>query len=401
MFLHRWLAPSLAAGLLWGCTKDECVSTDDCSAEKVCHRSACVFGPLDGLECLDDVDCGGVLRESEREYDCAGTRCRLRPPVGTTGDGGVRPDSGIPRADAGVTDSGVSDAGTDPTSGAFGRDEMFLVGTLQEGTGGVDLICNVLTPNTVFAGFESSLLSAKLRQTDGALLYVSEPMLNERTVRQFVRDPLLRDMNLDWVYPQNPEANDGIIATDQCQNSISQFFVHPSTGEVIYSCASATSTYYDSGGVFPTCADAFESVTEIGENSVLCRDNVLDSAGVEHLITPNPGWFVARPKPGGGFWGVLKNSSSGSFERWTITASGAASLDGSYAAIPPGYNPINADIPRWGNIDRLGRFYRWVGGASGGDDFIARFEADFTTSSIVYDESQDPICKLHSFTFLR
>ncbi|MBI2376694.1 MAG: hypothetical protein HYV07_22040 [Deltaproteobacteria bacterium] len=432
-FRSGWIFVLVAAGA--GCSSGDCLR-GNCARGELCFEGSCT--PAEEVECESDVDCNEEF-SAALAYQCVSGFCKITVPVTVVPDSGVRegrdggsmsfegrdggtvspPDTGPQRDAAEVTDGEAVDAGprdatpsvdAAPDSGtedgglvgpgSFEPGEMFVAGTLQEGAAGRDVICNVLSPNRVSAGFSSSLLSAKIRQTDGALLYISETFSpRTQVLRQFAPDPLLRDEDLRWVYPSSPEANDSAVSTPECPSDVNKFFLHPLTGDAIYGCSGAA-TLYGPTGPIASCPDSFDNVVDVGADSILCGRSVIDAAGTARPMTSTPSWFVTRPKPGGGFWGVRNNSDL--FERWTITATGGVSLDGTYAPVPTGYYAINADVPRWGNIDSGGRFYRWVGNrAAVGTDSIARFESDFSTVSIVYDESTDPICKLHAFNFLR
>ena len=62
---------------------------------------------------------------------------------------------------------------------------------------------------------------------------------------------------------------------------------------------------------------------------------------------------------------------------------------------------VNGDVPAWGNLDRNGNFYRWVADPEdvGLQDSIARMSGDFTTTEVVFDDTQTT-CKLHAFSFI-
>jgi hypothetical protein len=149
----------------------------------------------------------------------------------------------------------------------------------------------------------------------------------------------------------------------------------------------------------PLCPDAYEYPSAISvEGTLLCNTSVIAPNGTRTNFSTLGGYFVARPKPNGGFWAVT--NSGGSYERWSIDIDGTTSKDGTYLNAE-GWKGINVDGVSWSSIDGSGRFYRWATQTNASvDTTVVRFENDFVTTTVVYDESKKPICRLFQFSFI-
>lgn len=304
------------------------------------------------------------------------------------GSGGSSAGSGAAGAGGAVY---IDDCALPLGPDVFDPSRMYVLGTISEGSGDLDVFCDVMNPEPPSMGFPpfaSGVMS--VRPTDCRLLYAYEG-----AVREFRHDTTSN------LYPTAPLDNDIVVPTPGCTEAWT-FEIDPVSGAMVHGC---DGVWFDAqGNPFEACGELDELLALDGHGAKFCGDFVVDGNGVSHPIElPSPGYdelFVVRAKPGGGFWGV-RNVEGETFERWTVASDGTATLDGTYAPLPPGTYAVNADVPDWGNLDRSGNFYRWVREPEGEGlaDSIARMSGDFTTSEIVFDDTRST-CKLHAFSFV-
>jgi hypothetical protein len=309
----------------------------------------------------------------------------------TTTDTSAGTTTGTTTTDTTSTTTGT----TGPGAGVFDADRMYVIGTLQEGAGGLDVFCDVLDPEHPSGGFPSSWApapaavqrNAYVRPIDGRLVYLAKGV-----VYAFEPDAL---GSSPAQYPKQPLANDAVVPTPGCAG-VTAFHVLTADNSVVYTCGEG---WFDDVGVaFPTCPEPGGPLRIDDYGAQLCEGSVLDPAGKSHARAPSPPFVSVRAKADGGFWGVAVGDT-GLFERWSIDHDGATTLDGTYAPLPDGLTKVNADVPGWVSLDAIGNLYRWAE-ADALVDVVVRFSADFQGAEIVYDEATKPACKLHGFNFV-
>jgi hypothetical protein len=411
------VAASLSAWPLFpACKKSSCVANGDCPSFNQCCGGACIGIDEACVECGIDSDCAG------HDQVCRANRCVARvvnadagpasdamSPLDGAAQDAVDMDQGtqdaIASPDVGV-DGGASDAIA--SGGMFNPYEMYFLGEVKKFPGN-DLMCDVRTPNLGAAGFSVFTSDWKIRPSDGVIIYI-DGVLGGSTLRQFVPDLTYDSTNPDAGYPVNPVSNDPIVPTPACHtvgSTIAQFFIHPGDSSIIYRCQTNDKHWFDSSGAGrylcdPNNAFAGSPLAIAEDGSSFCaffQDATIWSGTTAMKVTPKVNFFVVRPRSGGGFWAVTHppadaGANAGRYERWYIDTLGTAAYDGVYAAYPSGFQPSGGDNPEVGNLDDSGRFYRWgTVNSSTTSNVIARFEADFSGASIIYDSSTNPICK--------
>jgi len=319
-----------------------------------------------------------------------------------------QPDAGrdAGSVDAGLLDAGLLDAGRcgagGPDAGlpappSFDSREMLLMGTLSPGAFGTAVLCELSRPETAypgfagFAGYPAPALRVgrpTVRPSDGSLYYLSNGVL-----RRFVPDGVITQT--PWTYPQDPEANDPVVPTPGCGTATTDSFLIRPDGSILHHCGAAWRDWC--GAVVPICPGVVAFSEDGAAYCAGTRDEVTDPSGVVRRLTGALSFTSVRSKPGGGFWGVLRLSAN--WERWTISNSGVATKDGTFALPPPGTQAVNTDIQGWAHIDGFGNYYRWFNDPRSGisNDLVMKFSADFSTASVVYNEGDAGVmCRYHA-----
>jgi len=325
---------------------------------------------------------------------------------GGTSSGGVPFDAG-PSGEGGLGDGGGGDleGGVIPPLDAMDPKGMLLLGTLQEGASGMDVLASLANGNVFSSGF-SYLTDARhglIHPTDG-FVYRDD----NRTVRRFVSDPNPK-LNISgtsryWVdYPKDTLANDPILPMLPCTNDVEKVLYAPDTGKYFHTCRTSANDLRDeAGAVVATCPGA--GVLAVGYNkTILCRDTVYDSAGVSHPIDPLvPTGVAYRGKSDGTFHlvGATGVGTGVTYALWNVVpATGAGTKVYDYAKLA-GFSIVNSDVRGWIEIDAQARLYRWgssTTAATTTTDVIARF--DDKIGELVYDETNVYV-KMHGSTMI-
>ena len=221
----------------------------------------------------------------------------------------------------------------------------------------------------------------------------------------YLTDSVLRTFEVDdsgspvsrWS-PRPRVEDDPVVETPPCDDDRIEAFILDSEGVPAYRCRPDNEpTWYRDGEPLPSCPDEKYPRRIAVNSAILCDQSVIDPEGTTHEIRDPVDAFVHRVRPEGGFWGVVERDQE--YERWRTDDDGTTTLEGVYAAPPDGWRRSNADVPGWANIDGHGAFYRW-GAFDSIDDTIVRFHEDFQSAEVIYDEADDPLCKLHGSNFL-
>lgn len=275
----------------------------------------------------------------------------------------------------------------------FDPGEVYLLGTLSEGSCGADAIAHWATPNNAATGFDCYLDEdrAQVRPTDGRLVYTNT---FEDLVREFHCDA--NGCPVGSGYVTNAQANDTIIATpcgSSATQEVSQFRLS-AQGLLFHTCQSSGGKWRDLTGTV-IHDEMNDAVVSFGFNGwVLTQTKVLNTGTHASLpITglPSRSWVTSRAKDNGTFWVVVAAASmSTQPELWEIGTDGSAKKVGEYPAAPPdtraGYN---------NRLDATGALF------SMGDDttvtfqdIILRFQVG-GSADVVYSEGDHPLVKIH------
>ncbi len=164
---------------------------------------------------------------------------------GSAGDGGTSdagPSDGGP-PDSGVADAGPADSGALPPSDGGLSNVVRLLGRLTATTPPTWAVARLAVPNDAQVGFPPNMLaSTAVVRPSGSIVYL-DAMAGQ--VREFVPDPYEAGAGGTAVYPTMPTANDPAFNTSPCSstNPVSDFWVWPDTGGVVYRCATGASSY--------------------------------------------------------------------------------------------------------------------------------------------------------------
>ncbi len=376
------------------------------AAEVRAFRGASKTGPALAVVVAIPSDAGALeldagLRSDAGPFDAGTPPDSGSPPDAGRSDAGAdagqRPDAGQPPdggrggGDAGLDAGANPDAGRDAgisvplTDGGLDPNEVYLMGTLSEGTCGLRALAHWSTPNMGSAGFDCSFdgRQAVIRPSDRRLLYFNS---FENLLREFHEDGPASVM-----YPTNVLANDRVIPTPPC-NTVGRFLVAPDS-LVLHQCPTDVNPLRDETGTV-----IFNGVTEevlaVGPGRVLLTTRrVIDTgAGVSHPLT----WPVmlaqevvtVRWQPPSSFLVVLQLATP---TLWEVQTNGTATLRGAFSPLPAQVMGAFG-----GKLDGSGRLVQQARDATQPfTDVIVRRERGGTTS-VVYSEAMSPLVRLHA-----
>lgn len=265
--------------------------------------------------------------------------------------------------------------------------KVWLIGTLHQGSSGLDLVCNPLDPDHPMAGFPNYDHSFAITKRHG-LIY---SIVSADETRSWVNDAVLGTLNRN--YPGNVIQNDPIVPMACPDGSHSSRYVeHPGTGELFHWCRGGAQDLLigDMGTMMSVPCDVHALGTD---GSMACLSAVVDAGGTLHVLNLNGFQVAVRALPaarGPGFWLVVKAASNPeTWSRFIVLPDGTMTLDADLGSIPTDW--LASGFP--GAIDGDGNF--WSLTSKGGVDGIAEFVAG-SPARIVYSEDvNDPLCKAH------
>ncbi|KYF96700.1 hypothetical protein BE17_31850 [Sorangium cellulosum] len=275
--------------------------------------------------------------------------------------------------------------------------QVYLAGTLSEGSCGRDALTHWSSPGSAVVGFDCSVdeRSARIRSTDGRLLYTN------------VFEDLLREFRCDDCpfrggdYPAAPLDNDTVLRTPPCTQGLdplSGFLVSPA-GAVLHRCRSDAATWYDESGRV-AYADPEDPLLHLGYG-----DLALAARSVVRLATsaslPIAGLpedrllHTVRARAPDSFLLVLESEhptdDGGSQELWEVDGDGAATRLGAFPPLPAGAMQVSAYTSK---LDGCGALLQFGGGPGVLEDVIVRRHID-GASEVVYTEATAPLVKIH------
>ncbi len=271
----------------------------------------------------------------------------------------------------------------------FDPSQVYLFGTLSEGTGGRQAVAHWSTPDHAVVGWGDGVnnFQVYVRPTDGRMLY------NDVIV------PAVREFHCDtcpWEdgasYPMMAEENDPIIG--ECTPlgaTFLEFLVAPD-GTFLTRCSGA---WYDSTGESRYAGEA-GSLLHLGYD-----DWALGQAGVVSLVdgsvaaelSPQLGETIAiRADPAGGFFVVLGEHAAP--EMVHVALDGAMESVGVFPPLPEGHLAFEGGV-----LDGCLALYQQGRGPDTSEDLILRRALDDETR-IVYTEALEPVVKIHISTLM-
>ncbi|KYF60541.1 hypothetical protein BE11_11725 [Sorangium cellulosum] len=309
------------------------------------------------------------------------------------GDGGAGAGGG----DAGGGAPDCSGASAAVTGDVLDPHQVYLAGTLSEGSCGRDAVAHWSSPGSAVVGFDCHVdeRSARIRPSDGRLLYTN------------VFEDLLREFRCDDCsfrgndYPEAPLDNDPVLLTPPCADGLAPltgFLVSPA-GAVLYRCRSDEATWYDESGRV-AYADPEDPLLHLGHG-----DLALAARSVVHLatsaslpITGLPGdrlLHTVRARAPDSFLLVLESErptdDGSSQELWQVDGDGAATRLGAFPPLPAGAVQVSAYTSK---LDGCGALLQFGGGTGVLEDVIVRRHIG-GASEVVYTEAADPLVKIH------
>lgn len=270
-----------------------------------------------------------------------------------------------------------------PTS--FDPTRVYLIGTLQEGRQGAELICSTSLPRTVSFGWVFEDLIKVIHPTLRQVLYTGY----ERGLFLFVPDVIPEGSQLD--YPPNPGANDIQIPTPACGTDVGEVVVNPIDGEIWYSCLDSDQWYDERGTLMDTCSSGGLGEPGTGilllgyDGSMYCGFEIRDATGTDRPIThPAGNLEYVRARPAGGFWGLYRQPNL-DHQRWVHYPDGRSELE---LTVPAPNYILNGE----GVLDGDGVIYQGIV-PNALNDAVMRL--DGMTQQIIFNEATDTsICRV-------
>lgn len=376
-----------------------------------------------------DIACSGrVQLTAEWNAIMASTRIQVGdagvppPPPDAGSDGGTR-DGGT---DGGQTDAGPGDAGTDggetdagPTDGGTdgGRSDggadagqldaglglgladagaVYLLGSLSSTPSTTYALARFTDPASVLIGFPATIdVNSAVIAPNGGVYYFDA--IGPRVLR--VAADSFEAMGAGSRYPVSPATNDVTFDTSFCpagDPTISNFWVRPDTGELVFTCGASGLHFAQDGGELPAL-DGLD-VIALGEGgAALARDTnvnvVVDATGTKRnvngllhdltiLIGPRQRSVRSDAQ---GFLLVLgaNGTDVAPCGLWRITYAGVASNIDTYVGVP---GSVTTSTPCQGRLDSAGSFYNFA--LDGSYDVVVRQRRMSAggTSDIIYTE---------------
>jgi hypothetical protein len=325
---------------------------------------------------------------------------RPPPPPTTAGSAG----SSVPPRQpfvppATVFDSGIGsdeDAGPpmdpDPTLALLDPEQVYLFGTMSEGTCNRLAIAPVLAPDHALVGFAcETTVEGVIRPSDGRLIY-SRWSAGSYLVHAFHCDGCVYASSRT-PYPASPIANDEWLPAPTCATpgaTVTDYAV-AIDGEIIIGC-SDRSWYRGDGAQIAGIAGAPNPLLGHG-GSALVSDGVVDLAS--GMLAPFDGlgdraWLTTRVREDG-YWIAAQPMDDPAVppELWKIAFDGTATLLGMYPSPPP-----NQQAYRGYKLDGVGRLVQFARSLNSSSETIIRRDID-GASEVIYDEADDPVVKIH------
>jgi hypothetical protein len=273
------------------------------------------------------------------------------------------------------------------TLSALDPSEVYLIGTVAEGSCGQDVLAHWSNPNVAVSGFGcyNHPPAAIIRPSDGALL------ISDTFAGTSVFEPDACVTREGWFGDNSaPLANDGKLASPCPQPS-------PLLGNLVLLAPSGIGAFWCGASWFSSSGEVLHS----GERSPLAYDGerFLTTAGVIDIASRVTYPLVDLPEAnvlttrvvGDGFWVVLDGTTLHGAALWHVARDGHAELVGEYPAPPARSSP--AYRARLSGDGALFQLATDVTAEQHTDLIIVRSLSG--ASDVVYDEADEPLVRIH------
>lgn len=349
---------------------------------------------------------GGVLLASlisVLSIACGGKRAPFidtNPP--DPGAGGAAPDDMPPVSDGGEPAAGGAGAGSGPVEdelGVFDPNEVYLYGTLIEGTSGKEAVAHWSKPDLYTIGFPRGVDVFSLQLWKGRLLYSISGVPG---IRSFKAERKTSIEETALTYPEMPEANDPIVSTPPCLAEDgpgpTQFLTSPDD-RLIYRCPDLA--WYEDGELVyddpnmdkPNAVFGYDGLVLFSRNVGMTVLNLAD--GQSQSVAASPAVVALRAHPDGFHAALISRDpldpKYNAPELWLIPPNGQAMKIGAYELHPEGLFESALTAKLASNDELFSRTYQ------GNTDVVVRRTLD-GMSEQVYSEADDPRVKMHMST---
>ncbi len=303
---------------------------------------------------------------------------------GLSGNGGA-----VPMPDARAKDGGP------PLPLTFDPNEVYLFGTLSEGSCSRDAVANIKAPDAYAAGFWCYHPAYTERIRGGKLLYLNGGAGALSQLLEFVPDLVSSADPSTISYPDDPASNDVVIPTPPCDpggDGILNVRVGP-TGRIVHQCGTPGSKWWyaeDGSKVYQgdLLALGNDDLIAVQVDSSLRGGVVKLSDGVVHPWPAGRIPQAIRSHPNGFHVVLLVQSTGLPQELWEMDANGTATKLGDYPKLPDGGLPnASAALTPDDTLFQMTLLNTF--------DAVARLTIT-GASEIIYTEKSDPHVKVNS-----
>ncbi|HET7543943.1 MAG TPA: hypothetical protein VFK05_28925 [Polyangiaceae bacterium] len=285
------------------------------------------------------------------------------------------------------------------TMGPLDPNEIYIFGTLREGSAGYNALAHWSSPNQYTLGFDAGIDDRSVQIWKGQLVYRLTLAQGIRIFQPELTTTLQAD---DLDYPRDPARNDPILKTPPClaEDDGPVTFLTSPDDRLIYQCPDMA--WYEDGEKVIESMDASEGrLLALGYDGLVLADatfgefavmkladgqrHILDAANAPHVHdaiayrTAKDGFHVVVPSKTG-------NPTP---ELWLLTPDASASRIGTYPY------PVDGITEYEYNGVLSGKDELFEPGYDAGNDMILVRDLS-GTSKIVYTEATDPRVKMHA-----
>ncbi len=304
---------------------------------------------------------------------------------GQTADAGATTTSGA--ATGGAADD-AKPGGVE--AGLLDPGEVYIYGTLAEGSAGYDAVAHWSSPNTYLVGFDEHTDGQSLHMFNGLLAYT---IVFAQGIRTFTPEFASTLKPIDLKYPKDPARNDPILETPPClaQDTGPIDFLTSPDGRLIYLCPdkawyeAGTKVYEGEDNLLAMGYDGLMLVGGFNPGVLNLKDGQRRSLdGITDFSNR-----VASRASHDGFHIVFQSKTGNDTpELWLIGADATTKRLDTYP-LPP--ESIRVDGS--GQLSANDELFQFGSGPKAFEGVIVRRKLD-GTSSVVYDVATDPHVKL-------
>lgn len=414
--MRALVAFALGAVLAAGCQlapPGECAATTDCEAGLTCQGGVCV-GCTGAASCGSWQACSATHRCAASLGYCDGDagcaawegcgadhRCAVEPgQCGSEADCGsweqcialrCRPLPGKCSSQADCAWHEACRAEHVCGRPSFDPAAVAIWGTLDGSVCGRRAIAPVDQPEQARLGFDCFDATAPAAIGPQGDLYYTAGASPPRGVARLEPDrPIFSGA---WVLPGTPLANDlVVVAPDACGGAgLDHWLLQAGSGDVLYACPAAGGfDYFDPAGT-PRFTGPRVLAWSAGGARLAGGSGafqVVDSFGVSRAVTGLGAsvLVVAARAHGEAFW-VVDGAGLGAPRRYSVSAAGAASFDGTYAEVPAG---VAVELPSATAAVLDGAGVLFQRGTDGSSDVVVRRPPAPAAATVPYREAAAP-----------